>query len=287
MMLSVIPGKAKLRTFIEQALAEDIGWGDVTTASIFTGNEQGTALAVAKTDLVVAGIEVFREVFLFLDETLSVTTRKQDGKRAEKGELLGEISGSLQNILQAERVALNLLQRMCGIATETRRYVEAVSHTKVRIVDTRKTLPGFRSLDKYAVVTGGGWNHRHGLSDGVLIKDNHIDAAGGIEEAVRRCRERISHLLKIEVECRNLNEVHEALQAEADVLMLDNMSLEEMSKAVVMVKGRALLEASGNVTIEKVKEIANTGVDLISIGALTHSVRAADISLIIKKNQIN
>jgi len=284
MVLSMILGKAKLRTFIEQALAEDMGWGDVTTAAVFTGVEQGTALAVAKTDLVVAGLEVFREVFLCLDETLSVATGKQDGKSAKKGEILAEIGGNLQNILQAERVALNILQRMCGIATETRRYVEAVAHTKALIVDTRKTLPGFRNLDKYAVIAGGGRNHRYGLSDGVLIKDNHIDAAGGIEEAVRRCRKRVSHLLKIEVECRNLNEIHEALRAEADVLLLDNMSLEEMSKAIAIVKGRALLEASGNVTIENVKEIADIGVDLISIGALTHSVRAADISLIIKKS---
>ena len=280
----MIPDKAKLRTFIEQALAEDMGWGDVTTASIFTGTERGTALAVAKTDLVAAGLEVFREVFLCLDDTLAVTAGKQDGAKVKKGEILAEIAGSLQNILRAERVALNILQRMCGIATETRRYAEAVAHTKARIVDTRKTLPGFRNLDKYAVVAGGGRNHRYGLSDGVLIKDNHIDAAGGIGEAVRRCRQRISHLLKIEVECRNLQEIDEALRAGADVLLLDNMSLAEMSKAVAAVQGRALLEASGNVTMENVKEIAAIGVDLISVGALTHSVRAADISLIIKKN---
>ncbi|MDR2862025.1 MAG: carboxylating nicotinate-nucleotide diphosphorylase [Syntrophobacterales bacterium] len=276
--------KAKLKRFIEEALAEDMGWGDVTTSSIFRGNEEGQAFAVAKADLVAAGLEVFRDVFLCLDEALSVTIRKEDGARVAKGEILAEIEGNLPHILQAERVALNILQRMCGIATETRRYVDAVARTKARILDTRKTLPGFRILDKYAVAVGGGRNHRHGLSDGVLIKDNHIDAAGSIGEAVKRCRQQISHLLKIEVECRNLQEIQEALQAGADVLLLDNMSLEEMSEAVEMVQGRAPLEASGNITIENVREIAEIGVDFISVGSLTHSVRAADISLLVRKN---
>jgi len=208
----------------------------------------------------------------------------RDGDRADAGEAIAEITGDLGNILRAERVALNIFQRMCGIATETRRYVEAVTGAKARIADTRKTLPGFRILDKYAVSVGGGFNHRFGLSDGVLIKDNHIDAAGGITEALKRCRAKTHHLLKIEVECRNVEDVREALACGADVLLLDNMSPQEMKKAVGVVQGRAVLEASGNVTLRNVKDVAETGVDLISVGALTHSVRAADISLLIKRD---
>jgi nicotinate-nucleotide pyrophosphorylase (carboxylating) len=273
-----------IRTFIEKALAEDLGWGDVTTSSILRGGEKGTAVVVAKDDLIVAGLGIFEETFHCLDPQLVVNNIKKDGDRAEKGERITEIAGDLGNILRAERVALNILQRLCGIATATGRYVEAVKGTKARIVDTRKTMPGFRVLDKYAVFIGGGHNHRFGLSDGILIKDNHIDTAGGIEEAIRRCREKAHHLLKIEVECRNLDEVREALHCGADVLLLDNMSPEEMKKAVAIGEGKAILEASGNVTIDNVRAIAATGVDLISVGALTHSVRAADISLLIKQN---
>jgi nicotinate-nucleotide pyrophosphorylase (carboxylating) len=274
----------QLRTFIEKALAEDLGWGDVTTSSILRGGEKGTAVVMAKDDLIVAGLGIFEATFHCLDPQLVVKKIKKDGNKAEKGETIAQIAGDLGNILRAERVALNILQRLCGITTATARYVEAVKGTKARIVDTRKTLPGFRVLDKYAVVVGGGHNHRFGLSDGILIKDNHIDAVGGITEAVGRCRARAHHLLKIEVECRNLDEVREALHAGADVLLLDNMSIAEMKKAVLLTNGKAILEASGNVTLDTVREIASTGVDLISVGAITHSVKAADISLLIKRN---
>jgi nicotinate-nucleotide pyrophosphorylase (carboxylating) len=268
---------------IEAALTEDLGWGDVTTSAALCGDEQGTAVAVAKAELVVAGMDVFQAVFRRVDSSILFQPVCHDGHRAAKGDVLAEITGKLGNILRAERTALNIFQRMCGIATEAGRFAAAVQGTKAVVVDTRKTLPGFRVLDKYAVTVGGGRNHRFGLSDGVLIKDNHIDAAGGIEAAVKRCREKIHHLLKIEVECRNLAEVQEALAAGADVLMLDNMTPAVMKEAVALVAGRVPLEASGNVNIETIREIAETGVDFISVGALTHSVRAADISLIIKK----
>jgi len=273
----------RVRKLIEEALDEDLGWKDVTTSSILDGGEEGAAVAIAKSRLIIAGQDVFAEVFHCVDDTLKVAKLKLDGDQADVGEAVAEITGDLGNILRAERVALNIFQRMCGIATETRHYAEAVAGTRAKVADTRKTLPGFRILDKYAVSVGGGVNHRFGLSDGVLIKDNHIDAAGGIAEAMRRCRTKIHHLLKIEVECRNIEDVREALHCGADVLLLDNMSPDEMRKAVAIVQGRAILEASGNVTLRNVREVAETGVDLVSVGALTHSVRAADISLLIKK----
>jgi len=274
----------RIRTLIENALAEDLGWGDVTTSSVLKGGEQGTAVAMAKDDLIVAGAAIFVEVFKVVDPSLSLETWATDGEKADRGKIIAEITGNLGSILRAERVALNIFQRLCGIATETRRYVEAVKETQARIVDTRKTLPGFRVWDKYAVTVGGGCNHRFGLSDGILIKDNHIDAVGGIAAAVARCRQNAHHLLKIEVECRNLDDVREALDCGADVIMLDNMAIPEMKQSVALVRGKALLEASGNVSLETVGEIAATGVDLISVGALTHSVQAADSSLRIRKN---
>lgn len=282
--LSKTMEKPQIRKFIENALAEDLGWGDVTTSSVLNGGEKGTAVVLAKADLIVAGLDIFAEVMQIVDGLLSFKKIKNDGDKAAKGEVIAEIAGNLGNILQAERVALNIFQRLCGIATETRRYVEAVKGTKARIVDTRKTLPGFRVLDKYAVTVGGGYNHRFGLSDGILIKDNHIDAVGSITGAVGRCRQKAHHLLKIEVECRNLEEVLEALRCGADVLLLDNMSIAEMKEAVDLTEGKALLEASGNVTLDTVRGIAATGVDLISVGAITHSVKAADISLLIKRD---
>ncbi len=268
-----------LRQLIRTALDEDIGAGDVTTGAALRGDEAGHAQARAKVEMVVAGIDVFGEVFLAFDPALNFTQRRRDGEKAEKGDLLAEISGSLASILTAERVALNLFQRMCGIATLTRRYVDQIEGMPAKILDTRKTVPGLRILDKYAVRVGGGYNHRFALYDGVLIKDNHIKAAGGIGPAVRRVRERIPHTLKIEVEVKNLTELEEALAAGADAVMLDNMELAEMAAAVKRVGGMIPLEASGNMTLERVREVAATGVDLISVGALTHSVAAADISL--------
>jgi nicotinate-nucleotide pyrophosphorylase (carboxylating) len=268
-----------LARVIRMALEEDIGVGDITTGAALTGDEKGIARATAKSEMVVAGIDVFGEVFLTLDPSLGFNARRRDGDKVGAGELLAEISGRLASILEAERVALNLFQRMSGIATVTRCYVDAISQTRAKILDTRKTAPGLRILDKYAVRVGGGHNHRFALYDGVLIKDNHIAAAGGIGPAVKRVRERVPHTLKIEVEVKNGAELEEALDAGADAVMLDNMSLADMAGAVARVAGRIPLEASGNMTLARIKEVAGTGVDLISVGALTHSVTAADISL--------
>lgn len=270
-----------LRRLIEQALEEDVGAGDITTNAVLNGGETGRARAVAKADLIVAGIDVFQEVFAVVDEGISVTVRRHNGEDARRGDVLAEVTGPLAGILTGERVALNFLQRMCGIATLTRRYVEAVQGTQARILDTRKTVPGLRLLDKLAVRMGGGENHRFGLYDGVLIKDNHIAAAGGIAEAVARVRAGVPPAMRVEVETRSREDVVEALEAGADMIMLDNMGPEEMREAVALVAGRVPLEASGNMTLATVGDAARTGVDYISVGALTHSVAAADISLLI------
>lgn len=272
-----------IRNIIDAALNEDIGPGDLTTNSVLNGSERGEASAIAKGGLVVAGIQVFEAVFLRLDPSISFSAKFQDGQRAEKGSLLAELSGNLGTILKAERTALNLFQRMCGIATAARAFVDEVKGTKAVIVDTRKTAPGLRVLDKYSVTAGGGKNHRFGLYDGILIKDNHIEASGGISAAVGRARQKAPHTSKIEVETKNLDEVREALACGADTIMLDNMGVDEMRLAVSLIAGRALVEASGNISLANVREVALTGVDLISAGALTHSVQAADISLIIKR----
>ena len=269
----------QIRNIIEDALAEDIGTGDITTQATVSRKKKGRAQAVAKDDFLIAGIDVFAETFQLLDKSIKVKKLMNDGCRAKKGDVLAEVSGSLSHILQAERVALNLFQRMSGIATLTAKYVETVRGTKAKILDTRKTMPGLRVLDKMAVRIGGGCNHRTGLYDGVLIKDNHIEAAGGITAAVKAQRKRLPHTLEIEVETKNIKEVKEALKCGVDIIMLDNMTVPAMKKAVDFVAGRSLLEASGNVSLQNVAQIAATGVDLISIGELTHSVRAADISL--------
>jgi nicotinate-nucleotide pyrophosphorylase (carboxylating) len=268
-----------LAKVIRTALDEDIGPGDITTGAALRGDETGIARATAKTEMVVAGIDVFGEVFLLLDSSLIFTARRRDGETVGSGDLLAEISGNLASILTAERVALNLFQRMSGIATMTRRFSDAICGTRAKILDTRKTAPGLRILDKYAVRVGGGYNHRFALYDGILIKDNHIAAAGGIRPAVRRVREHVPHTLKIEAEVKDMAELEEALAAGVDSILLDNMELAEMVRAVKRVAGKIPLEASGNMTLERVREVAATGVDLISVGALTHSVMAADISL--------
>ena len=272
-----------VRKIIRRALEEDIRSGDVTTSASLTGSETGLATALAKEDLVVAGMDVFREVFRQRDGGLLFETGLSDGARVPRGTILATVSGSLASILTAERVALNLFQRMCGIATLTKQFVDAVAGTEAKILDTRKTMPGLRILDKYSVRAGGGRNHRYGLYDGLLIKDNHIEAAGGIAEAVRRVRGQAPLMVKIEVEVKNLVEVGEALSAGADIIMLDNMSVDAMKKSVALIGGKALVEASGNVTLATVRAIAETGVDFISAGALTHSARAADISLKVKR----
>lgn len=274
---------AGLRELIERALDEDIGSGDLTTAAILTGTEQGFAQAVSKGDTIVAGIDLFGEVFRVLDPSLAFGACLSDGEAAVKGDLLASVAGNLKSILMAERVALNFFQRMCGIAALTRRYVEEVAGTGVRILDTRKTTPTLRGLEKYAVTAGGGTNHRFGLYDAVMIKDNHITAAGGITQAVRKVRGSVPAAIRIEVETRNMDEVAEALGAGADIIMLDNMGIREMTEAVSRIAGRALIEASGNITLSNVRGVARTGVDWISVGALTHSAPAADISLIFKQ----
>ena len=269
----------KIRKIIETAIIEDIGTGDITTKAIVSRDLKGKAQAVAKDDFIVAGLDVFCSVFVFLDEQTQFKFPVADGRAVKNGDVIAEVTGSLFYILQAERVALNIFQRMCGIATLTRKYVEAVGNTGAKILDTRKTQPGLRLLDKMAVSLGGGFNHRMGLYDGVLIKDNHIAAAGGITAAVAAQKRSLPQALKIEVETKNLPEVQEALRCGVDIIMLDNMTPEEMKKAVKLIGGRALVEASGNVSLRNVAAIAATGVDLISVGELTHSVRAADISL--------
>ena len=264
---------------IKEALAEDIGVGDITTQATVNVKKKGRALVIAKDDFIIAGIDVFAQTFRFLDKNIKVKKIINNGCRAKKGDLIAEVSGSLSNILKAERVSLNLFQRMSGIATLTAKYVESVRGAGAKILDTRKTVPNLRILDKMAVRIGGGYNHRTGLYDGVLIKDNHIEAAGGITAAVKAQREHLPRTMKIEVETKNLMEVKEALLCGVDIIMLDNMSVPAMKKAVDFVAGRALIEASGNVSLQNVAAIAAIGVDYISVGELTHSVHAADISL--------
>ena len=271
---------------IKNTLAEDIGKGDITTGAIIRGNKRGQAKAIAKDDFIIAGIDVFQKTFLFLDDRIKFKALIADGEKVKKGESIAYVTGPLASILTAERVALNLFQRMCGIATLTGKFVEAVHGTKAKILDTRKTIPGLRLLDKMAVKIGGGFNHRMGLYDGVLIKDNHIAAVGGIEAAVKAQKKSLTKKLKIEVETKNLMEVEEALNAGVDIIMLDNMPVDEMTKAVALVRGKALLEASGNVSLQNVARIAATGVDFISVGEITHSVKAADIALKIMADAI-
>lgn len=274
--------REQVRYIIEKALIEDIGHGDITTRATVDPGRDGTAVIVAKEDFELAGIEVFLEVFLYLEPAIDFSVNFTDGDRIKKGEVIAELSGPLATLLTGERVALNLLQRMSGIATLTAQYAEAVSGTKVKVLDTRKTTPGLRALEKYAVTVGGGQNHRFGLFDGVLIKDNHIAAAGGIKKAIASARKSIPHTLKIEVECATLEQVKEALSAKADIIMLDNMDIKTMKAATDMIGRKALIEASGNMTLERVRAVARTGVDFISVGALTHSARAVDISMLVK-----
>jgi nicotinate-nucleotide pyrophosphorylase (carboxylating) len=264
---------------IERALLEDIGTGDITTESIIPSNLKTKGIIKASEEGVVAGLDIACLVFQKLDSKIIFQKKTIDGRKVVRGKELAEIIGSARTILKGERIALNFLQRMCGIATITSKFCQEVKDFPVRIVDTRKTTPGLRILEKYAVRMGGGYNHRFGLYDAVLIKDNHIAVAGGIQLAVNSVRKQISHISKIEVEVESLTQLQEALQAQVDIVMLDNMDLDTMKKAVKMVKGKTLIEASGEITLEKVKEIAQAGVDLISIGALTHSVKSLNISM--------
>jgi nicotinate-nucleotide pyrophosphorylase (carboxylating) len=265
---------------LRHVLEEDIGPGDLTTMAVVERGTTARAELIAKEDFVLSGIDVAGRVFYLLDQAVAFEGLRADGMQVRRGEVLAWLKGDAALLLQGERVALNLLQRMSGIATLTARFVREVHDTRAAIVDTRKTTPGLRQLEKYSVRMGGGRNHRHSLYDGILIKENHIAAAGGIETAVRRARGRVPHTLKIEVETRNLEEVRQALAAGAEIILLDNMDLDTLRAAVALVDGRALTEASGGVNLETVRSIAETGVDLISVGALTHSAPAVDISML-------
>ncbi|MEW6428480.1 MAG: carboxylating nicotinate-nucleotide diphosphorylase [Thermodesulfobacteriota bacterium] len=265
---------------VDSFLREDLGFGDITTESIFTGREMATARLVAKQPCIAAGAgSVAALVFARINPATGIHAAIADGASVSAGEVLLEVAGPTADLLQAERVALNLLQRLCGIATLTRAFVEKISGSRAKIVDTRKTTPGLRHLEKYAVRVGGGNNHRFSLADGILIKDNHIAACGSIARAVERVRKRAPHTLRIEVEAATLSQVRECLDSRVDVIMLDNMPPALMREAVALIGGRALVEASGNVTLATVAEVAATGVDLISVGALTHSAPACDISM--------
>lgn len=268
-----------LKRDIEHFLAEDIGLGDITSEAIFLPKQIGEAIFTAKDSFVVAGIEeVAPTIFTTKNPAIQCSPVK-DGIKASPGDTLLTIQGPVLDLLAAERVALNIVQRLCGIATLTQQFVKKVSHLPVKIVDTRKTTPGLRVLEKYAVRVGGGHNHRFNLADGILVKDNHIAACGSIEKAIQRIRKQTPHTLKIEVETTNLSQVETCLQCDVDIIMLDNMNLEMMREAVKLAKGKAMLEASGGVSLENVRDIAETGVDIISIGAITHSAPACDISM--------
>lgn len=269
----------RLRKIIEDCLNEDIGTGDLTTNSIVSAQAVSTGFIVAKENGVLAGMPVAEEVFRYLDPDLILQRRADEGTMVEPGQVLAEMKGKARAILTGERLALNFLQRLSGIATRAAQLTRLLANTKTFIVDTRKTTPGLRMLEKYAVRVGGGRNHRFGLYDAVLIKDNHIKAAGGIALAVAAARRAGPHTAKIEVEVESLAQLHEALAVQADIILLDNMSLEMMREAVTLVANRALLEASGGISEKNIQAVAATGVDLISVGALTHSARSLDISL--------
>ena len=268
---------------IINALKEDVNYVDVASDYLIPEDQRNEAYFVAKADGVLCGLSVAMRVFSLLDDTFEAKLYKHDGDKIQTGDLIAEFSGKTVLLLKGERTALNLLQHLSGIATATAAAVELVKGTNAQITDTRKTLPGLRALQKYAVTCGGGKNHRFNLSDGAMLKDNHIDAGGGITNAVAALRGKLGHMVKIEVETRDLAEVREALAAGADIIMLDNMPNDMMREAVQIIGGRAKTEASGGITLETIAEVAKTGVDIISLGALTHSVKAFDISMKMKK----
>ncbi len=265
--------------YIINALKEDITSEDITTNAIMPESKRGIAELICKQDGVLCGIDVFRRTFEILDNTAEFRTNFKDGDQIKKGEIIGVIEGDIKAILSGERTALNYMQRMCGIATITKEMVKELEGTKTKLLDTRKTTPNMRIFEKYAVKIGGGYNHRYNLSDGVLIKDNHIGAAGSIKKAVEMAKEYAPFVRKIEVETENIDMVKEALEAGADIIMLDNMDNETMKLAVEIIGEKVLTECSGNVTKERLKSIAQTGVDYVSCGAITHSAAIMDISL--------
>ncbi len=264
---------------ILRALKEDIHYVDLASDYLIPEEQEDTAYFVSKADGVLCGLDVALRTFELLDKDFKATVYKKDGDVLKKGDLIAEFTGKTTLLLKGERTALNLLQHMSGIATATAQAVELVKGTKAQVTDTRKTLPSLRALQKYAVTCGGGKNHRFNLSDGAMLKDNHIDASGGITNAVKKLRGKLGHMVKIEVETRDLDEVREALAAGADIIMLDNMSCDMMKEAVEIIGDKAMTEASGGITLETIADAAKTGVDIISLGALTHSVTAFDISM--------
>ncbi|UCD83692.1 MAG: carboxylating nicotinate-nucleotide diphosphorylase [Deltaproteobacteria bacterium] len=264
---------------VKTALSEDLGQGDITCHCLIPDHTIGKAQIIAKEEIILGGIDIAALVFHTLDPEITIEKCFNDGERISASEVIAILKGNLTDLLTGERVALNFLQHLSGIATLTHRFVDAVKDYKTKILDTRKTTPGMRTLEKYAVRVGGGNNHRFGLSDGFLIKDNHIRACGGITQALQRAKSNTPFTLKIEVEVKSLEEVEEALEAGAEIVMLDNMNLDSIEAAVSLIDKRAVIEVSGGVTLENVKEIARTGVDYISVGALTHSARAVDISM--------
>lgn len=279
--------KRIIEPIIRAALTEDVGIGDLTTTSIVSEGTEGHAVMIAQEGGMIAGLQVAELVFHSLDPHLYVQLAVKDGAAIGEGDIVLEVRGSARAILTAERVALNFLQRMSGVATRTARFVDMIRYYNAKIVDTRKTTPGLRYLEKYAVRVGGGRNHRFGLFDSVLIKKNHIELAGGIKEAIMAARHRIPHTSRVEIECESLAQVEEALEVKADIIMFDDLPVTLIEEAVELIAGRALTEASGLITEETIVDIAKTGVDYISIGALTQSIRALDLSLkIIKESGV-
>ncbi|MDO9679712.1 MAG: carboxylating nicotinate-nucleotide diphosphorylase [Bacteroidales bacterium] len=277
---------ALIKKIIELAIEEDVATGDITTESIISANSRAVAIMTAKAPGVISGIDVIKQVFEHFDKDVVWTPYVKEGEKVAKGDTILRVEGSYRALLTAERTALNILQRMSGIATKTSQFIKELEGTSTKILDTRKTAPGMRVLDKMAVKSGGGENHRIGLFDMVLIKDNHIKVAGGITKAVAQIRSKIPAGMLIETETTNLDEVREALEAGSDIIMLDNMENKTMADAVIMVKGKAKTEASGNMSLERLRGVALTGVDYISVGALTHSVTALDISMNIVEEKL-
>lgn len=267
-----------LDDLIKRALEEDIGHGDITTLSLISAGQQARGLFVAKTPGIVAGINVSRAVFKYLDPATEFEVLKNDGEEITPGDIIAIAKGRTRILLTGERTALNFLQRLSGIASQTRKMVDLLKYSSAQLLDTRKTTPGLRVLEKYAVSVGGARNHRFGLYDGVMIKDNHIQAVGSIQQAVAATRQKVPHTIKIEVEVETMEQLQEALQAGADIILLDNMDIYELDEAVEITQGRALLEASGGINEGNLAQVARTGVDFISMGALTHAVSSLDIS---------
>jgi len=268
-----------LNKLIALAINEDIGHGDITTDAIIPSNQSGVAYLIAKMDFILAGVNIAQLVFEKLDTTVEFKPYFQDGSHVQASDKIAQCKGPLRSLLKGERLALNFMQRLSGIATMTHDYVQCLASDRVKIVDTRKTTPGWRSLEKYAVKIGGGHNHRMGLFDGILIKDNHIAVCGSIQQAIKLARQNNHHLVKVEIEVDHLTQIPDALEAGADIILLDNMSIEQIKQAVQIINGKAIIEVSGGVQKEHIHALSQTGIDIISIGALTHSAKAVDISM--------